>query len=143
MWHVSPKQTWYVISTLFEPPVTSGCIRIQTCELFKNMFIHWCPVSLFYTPRKRQKSIRFLTFSGGIKMWHWILMGYKITSTAFNSTFWRRSRMLFANFEEGEVTYLLWAMTQTGKTVASTASYFISSFDLVKAGKLLENIKFI
>ena len=51
--------------------------------------------------------------------------------------------MLFANFEEGEVTYLLWAMTQTGKTVASTASYFISSFDLVKAGKLLENIKFI
>ena len=98
----------------------------------------------FSTPPENVRNpLRFLTISGGIKMWHWILMGYKITSTAFNSTFWRRSRMLFANFEEGEVTYLLWAMTQTGKTVASTASYFISSFDLVKAGKLLENIKFI
>ena len=33
------------------------------------------PVSHFYTPWKRQKTFGFLTFSGGIEMWHWTKMG--------------------------------------------------------------------
>ena len=32
------------------------------------------PVSHFYTPWKRQKTKGFLTFSGGIEMWHWTKM---------------------------------------------------------------------
>ena len=36
---------------------------------------HFNSVSHFYTPWKRQKTKGFLTFSGGIEMWHWIKMG--------------------------------------------------------------------
>ena len=31
---------------------------------------HFSPVSHFYTPWKRHKTFGFLTFSGGIEMWH-------------------------------------------------------------------------
>ena len=36
---------------------------------------HFSPMSHFYTPWKSQKTIGFLTFSEGIKMWHWTKMG--------------------------------------------------------------------
>ena len=36
---------------------------------------HFSPVSHFYTPWKRQKTFGFLTFSGGIEIWHWTKMG--------------------------------------------------------------------
>ena len=36
---------------------------------------HFSPISQFYTPWKRQKTFGFLTFSGGIEMWHWTKMG--------------------------------------------------------------------
>ena len=36
---------------------------------------HFSPVSHFCTPWKRQKTFGFLTFSGGIEMWHWTKMG--------------------------------------------------------------------
>ena len=36
---------------------------------------HFSPVSHFYNPWKRQKTTGFLTFSGGIEMWHWNKMG--------------------------------------------------------------------
>ena len=32
------------------------------------LLIHFSPMSHFYTPRKRQKTIGFRTFSGGIEM---------------------------------------------------------------------------
>ena len=35
---------------------------------------HFSPVSHIYTPWKRQKTKGFLTFSGGIEMWHWTKM---------------------------------------------------------------------
>ena len=38
-------------------------------------FIHFSSMSHFYTPWKRQKTIGFLTFSGGIEMWHWTKLG--------------------------------------------------------------------
>ena len=38
---------------------------------------HFSPVSHFYTPWKCQKTFGFLTFSGGLKMWHWTKMGWK------------------------------------------------------------------
>ena len=38
---------------------------------------HFYPVSHFYTPWKHQKTKGFLTFSGGIEMWHWTKMGQK------------------------------------------------------------------
>ena len=37
---------------------------------------HFSPMSHFYTPRKRQKTIGFLTFSGGIEKLHWTKMDY-------------------------------------------------------------------
>ena len=36
---------------------------------------HFNPVPHFYTSWKRQKIYGFLTFSGGIVMWHWTKMG--------------------------------------------------------------------
>ena len=41
----------------------------------KFLLTHFSPVSHFYTPWKRQKTKGFLTFSGGIEMWHWAKMG--------------------------------------------------------------------
>ena len=40
-----------------------------------ELWTHFSPVSHFYTPWKRQKNFGFLTFSGGIEMWHWTKMG--------------------------------------------------------------------
>ena len=39
------------------------------------LLIHFSQVSRFYTPWNCQKSYGFLTFSGGIEMWHWTKMG--------------------------------------------------------------------
>ena len=39
-------------------------------------FTHFSPVSHFYTPWKRRKTKGFMTFSGGIEMWHWTKIGY-------------------------------------------------------------------
>ena len=36
---------------------------------------YFSPVPHFYTPWKRQKTFGFVTFSGGIRMWHWTKMG--------------------------------------------------------------------
>ena len=36
-----------------------------------NRLTNFSPMSLSYTPKKRQKTKDFLTFSGGIEMWHW------------------------------------------------------------------------
>ena len=36
--------------------------------VLKGRLAHFSPVLNFYTPRKRQKTFRFLTFSGGIEM---------------------------------------------------------------------------
>ena len=41
----------------------------------KKLLTHFSPVSHFYTLWKRQKTFGFLTFSGGIEMWHWTKMG--------------------------------------------------------------------
>ena len=40
-----------------------------------SFLTHFSPVSHFYTSWKRQKTKGFLTFSGGIEMWHWTKMG--------------------------------------------------------------------
>ena len=41
----------------------------------KVLLTHFSLVSHFYTPWKRQKTFGFLTFSGGIEIWHWTKMG--------------------------------------------------------------------
>ena len=38
---------------------------------------HFSPISHFYIPWKRQKTIGFLPFSGRIVMWHWTKMGQR------------------------------------------------------------------
>ena len=38
---------------------------------YEILLTHFSPVSHFYTPWKCQKTFGFLTFSGGIEMWHW------------------------------------------------------------------------
>ena len=50
----------------------------------KNTFTHFSPVPHFYTPWKRQKAFGFLTFSGGIEMWHWTKMGWTIILEQFS-----------------------------------------------------------
>ena len=40
-----------------------------------SLLTHFSPVSHFCTPWKRQKTFGFLTFSGGIEIWHWTKMG--------------------------------------------------------------------
>ena len=43
---------------------------------FKTFWLtHFSPMPHFYTPWKRQKTYGFLTFSGGIEMWHWTKIG--------------------------------------------------------------------
>ena len=44
--------------------------------MFERVLIHFSPVSRVHNPWKRQKTIGFLTFSGGIEMWHWTKMSY-------------------------------------------------------------------
>ena len=46
-----------------------------TPEIWSMVLTHFSPVSQSYTPWKRQKTKGFLTFSGGIEMWHWTKMG--------------------------------------------------------------------
>ena len=54
-------------------------LRISSYVLKKTL-THFSPVSHFYTPWKHQKTFGFLTFSGGIEMWHWTKMGEWKTS---------------------------------------------------------------
>ena len=44
--------------------------KLEDCTQRHGLWIltHFSPVSHFYTPRKRQKTFGFLTFSGGIEM---------------------------------------------------------------------------
>ena len=52
-----------------------GCtVDVVLAEINCNL-AHFSLVSRFYTPWKRQKTKGFLTFSGGIEMWHWTKMG--------------------------------------------------------------------
>ena len=49
------------VTTKMREPISVGprlCVTLT----------HFSPVSYFYTPRKRQKTFGFLTFSGGIEM---------------------------------------------------------------------------
>ena len=48
---------------------------VSASRNFITALTHFSPVSHFYTPWKRQKTFGFLTFSGGIEMWHWTKMG--------------------------------------------------------------------
>ena len=52
----------------------------STWKQKKPILTHFSPVSHFYTKWKRQKTKGFLTFSGGIEMWHWTKMGWYIFS---------------------------------------------------------------
>ena len=47
----------------------------KSSKTIRGVFLtHFSPVSHFYTPWKRQKIFGFLTFLGGIEMWHWTKM---------------------------------------------------------------------
>ena len=62
-------------------PTISTIVLNRNVAVFKIIvtffyfLTHSSPVSHFYTPWKRQESKDFLTFSGGIEMWHWTKMG--------------------------------------------------------------------
>ena len=73
LWHgYSPVNLLRIFRTLF-PKNTSGWLLLLWAL---NWFLtHYSPVSHFYTPWKRQETFGFLTFSGGIEMWHWTKMG--------------------------------------------------------------------
>ena len=45
-------------------------------SISRSELTHFSPLSHFYDPWKRQTTKGFLTFSGGIEMWHWSKMGY-------------------------------------------------------------------
>ena len=46
-------------------------LAYKSISWFSVLLTHFSPVSHFYAPWKRQKTKGFLTFSGGIEMWHW------------------------------------------------------------------------
>ena len=48
----------------------------QRCLNVKMTLTNISPMSHFYTPWKRQKTVGFLTFSASIDMWHWTKMGW-------------------------------------------------------------------
>ena len=47
----------------------------EESNIKSGRLIYFSPMSHFYTPWKRQKTYGFLTFLGGIEMWHWTKMG--------------------------------------------------------------------
>ena len=71
-----------------------------TCQLdlvVKNSINPFYPIFYFYTPWKYQKTFRFLTFSGGIEIEHWPIIGkYYIysgrnkTGDHFSRKFWSK-----------------------------------------------------
>ena len=65
----------FAISTTFK-------MNISILHFFlashSNSLTHFSPMSHFCTPWKRQKSLGFLTFSGGIAMCHWTKMGKRL-----------------------------------------------------------------
>ena len=62
----------------------------------KGRLTHFSPIPHFYTPWKRQKTIDFLTFSGGIKMWHSVNLQRKfpLTSLKLKTEFHRILRTI-------------------------------------------------
>ena len=57
------------------------CVCVCSFYLFYYSLLaltHFSLVSHFYTPWEHQKTKGFLTFSGGIEMWHWTKMGIKL-----------------------------------------------------------------
>ena len=60
-----------------------------TCQLdlvVKNSINPFYPIFYFYTPWKYQKTFRFLTFSGGIEIEHWPIIGKYYIYNARNKT---------------------------------------------------------
>ena len=49
-------------------------------------------MSNFYTPWKRQKTCGFLTFLGGIEMWHWAKIGY-VAAVFLSPSFWKGKKV--------------------------------------------------
>ena len=49
--------------------------KMGSSAKFMNRLTHFSPMSHFYTSWKPLKTYGFLTFSGGIEMWHWTKMG--------------------------------------------------------------------
>ena len=56
----------------FRVSQTTFDFEIITSQFFLT---HFSPVSHFYTPRKRQETFSFPTFSGAIEMRHWTKIG--------------------------------------------------------------------
>ena len=84
LFNVSPFQNW-------NSSQDTRNFKLSSQLLFSDRWslTHFSPVSHFYTPWKRQKTFGFLTFSGGIEMWHWTKIGQlcKIhRNTGFNLT---------------------------------------------------------
>ena len=49
------------------------------------LLIYFSPMSHFYTPLKRQKTIGCLTFSGGVEMLHWTKIGQLLAVSKLKS----------------------------------------------------------
>ena len=62
-------------------------------------------MSHFYSPWKRQKTIGFLTFSGGIEMWHWTKMGLKNSMNGYDAL--SRTSWFYCFLEIVKVTTLV------------------------------------
>ena len=80
LWMLNFLLIWLkIISTkfLFSQYFIIVCVslKIDVAKLLCTVLTHFSPVPHFYTPWKRQKTFGFLTFSGGIEMWHWTKMG--------------------------------------------------------------------
>ena len=68
---------WFVFSCIYSKyrKVHTGKISVYGHFSGSALLTHFSPVSHFYTPWKRQQNKGFLTFSGGMELWHWTKMG--------------------------------------------------------------------
>ena len=65
-------------------------VKLENSKWRIYFLTNFSPVSHLYTLWKRQKTKGFLTFSGGIEMWHWTKMGslqlhFSLWNTIFRS----------------------------------------------------------
>ena len=67
----------FLIKANFESTIGKSKVYIvrSISPVVFRVLTHFSPISHFYTPWKRQKTIGFVIFSGGIEIWYWTKMG--------------------------------------------------------------------
>ena len=63
------------LGTVLRIPEALPEVSVLFMQIDLHELTHFSPMLHFHTSWKRQETIGFLMFSGGIEMWHWSKMG--------------------------------------------------------------------